>query len=116
MQAENFLKMKVNIEKVVKQLEIQIIEITHKLDESIKIQAELSSARSKLQSENGNLLTHLEEAESHISGFAKTKQQLQAQIEEARRIAEEESRSRNSASQQLNGYFFSSLFITLVSI
>ena len=82
-------------------MEIQIIEITHKLEDSIKISMELSSQKSKLQSENGHLLSQLEEAESHISGFAKTKQQLQAQIEEARRIAEEESRSRNSASQQL---------------
>jgi len=36
-----------------------------------------------------------------VSGFSKVKQQLQSQIEEARRIAEEESRSKNSATQQL---------------
>ena len=92
---------KINIEKVIKQLEIQVMELSHKLEESVKIQIEISSQKSKLQTENSNILSQLEEAESHISGFAKIKQQLQAQIEEARRLAEDEARSRNSASQQL---------------
>ena len=86
---------------MVKQLEIQIIEITHKLDESLKVQVELSASKSKLQSENSNLLSQLEEAESHINGFGKIKQQMQAQIEETRRINEEESRTRHALSQKL---------------
>ena len=62
---------------------------------------ELSSYKSKLQSENSNLLTQLEEAESQINGFSKIKQQLQSQLEEARRIADEESRMRSALNQKL---------------
>ena len=95
-------------------MEIQIIEITHKLEESIKLNMELSSHKSKLQSENSNLLSQLEEAESHINGFAKSKQQLQSQLEEARRLIEEESRLKNSLSQKLrNINYLSPLYIKM---
>ncbi len=47
------------------------------------------------------MINQLEEAENRFSGFAKVRLQLQGQIEEARRAADEETRSKNSLTQQL---------------
>ena len=61
----------------------------------------MNAQKSRLQSENSNLLSQLEESEGRISGFAKIKQQLTAQIEDAKRAVEEEQRSKTTLSQQL---------------
>ena len=65
---------------MVKQLELQLQEMCQKLDDSIRHNNELNSIKNKIQSENSNLLSQLEESESHVSGFAKVKQQLQSQM------------------------------------
>lgn len=47
------------------------------------------------------MLSQLEDAESQISGFTKVKQQMNSQIEDAKRVAEDEARARSSLQQQL---------------
>ena len=54
------------------------------------------------------MLSQLQESESQVNGFARVKQSLNSQIEEARRAAEDENRARSSLNQQLrnlNGDF-----------
>ena len=84
-----------------KQLEQQIQELLLKLDDSHRQIIELNSLKNKLLNENHNLLKQIEEHEAALSAFSKVKQQLLAQIEEARRVADEECRAKNSLAQQL---------------
>ena len=46
-------------------------------------------------------MSQLEESEAQVRGFAKAKQALSAQVEEARNLAEEEGRVKASLAQQL---------------
>jgi len=87
---------KANVDRLAKQLESQLSELSVKLEETSRHNADLAARQQKLHSENANLLSQLEDAESQVSGFAKTKQQLHAQLEEAKRSGEEEARARAS--------------------
>ena len=76
-------------------------EFASKLDEQARHASDATAQKSRLQSENASLLSQLEEAESQISAFAKVRQQMNAQVEEARRVGEDEARARASLQQQL---------------
>jgi chromosome segregation ATPase len=72
-----------------------------KLDGFQRQITELNSHRNKLHFENTDLLKQIEENEASLSAFSKIKHHLLAQIEDARRVADEECRARNSLAQQL---------------
>ena len=72
-----------------------------KLDDFQRQIIELNSCKNKLYSENLALLKQIEENEASFSAFSKIKQHLLIQIEEAKRVADEECRGKNSLAQQL---------------
>ena len=88
-------------DKLAKQLEAQLTELSARLEDSARLVSDVSSQRAKLESANNNLVSQLEEADTRFTGFAKVRAQLQAQIEDARRAADEESRAKSALTQQL---------------
>jgi myosin heavy chain 6/7 len=67
-----------------------------KLDESNRTLNDFDSAKKKLSIENSDLLRQLEEAESQVSQLSKIKVSLTTQLEDTKRLADEESRVRMS--------------------
>lgn len=79
-------------EKVAKQLQQQLNEVQSKLDETNRTLNDFDSAKKKLSIENSDLLRQLEEAESQVSQLSKIKISLTTQLEDTKRLADEESR------------------------
>lgn len=79
-------------EKVAKQLQQQLNEVQGKLDETNRTLNDFDSAKKKLSIENSDLLRQLEEAESQVSQLSKIKISLTTQLEDTKRLADEESR------------------------
>jgi predicted nucleic acid-binding Zn-ribbon protein len=61
------------VERLAKQFEAQLQDLSQKMEETVRHVADLNGQKSKLQSENSHLLAQLEDAESQISAFAKTR-------------------------------------------
>ena len=83
---------KANTDKQNKQLEMQLSEMTSKLDETNRTLGDFDAAKKKLAAENAELSRQLEDAESQVAQLTKLKTSLQTQLEEAKRTADEESR------------------------
>lgn len=81
-------------EKVAKQLQHQLNEVQGKLDETNRTLNDFDAAKKKLSIENSDLLRQLEEAESQVSQLSKLKISLTTQLEDTKRLADEESRVR----------------------
>ncbi|KIH48893.1 hypothetical protein ANCDUO_21034, partial [Ancylostoma duodenale] len=92
-------KQRQNVERLAKQLEVQLTDMTLKSDEQARTIQELTMYRNKLQGENSELnrrvvqdmvvfhslpgeLQQLEDAESQLAAVSRIKQQLHAQGEE----------------------------------
>jgi myosin heavy chain 6/7 len=71
-----------------------------KLDETNRTLNDFDSAKKKLSIENSDLLRQLEEAESQVSQLSKLKISLTTQLEDTKRLADEESRVRTPHVQQ----------------
>lgn len=67
-------------------------ELNSKIDASNRTIQELQSSKLKMQTESTDLSRQLEDAESRLSALNKERQALQAQLDEARRSLEEETR------------------------
>lgn len=89
-------------EKVAKQLQQQLNEVQSKLDETNRTLNDFDSAKKKLSIENSDLLRQLEEAESQVSQLSKIKISLTTQLEDTKRLADEESRVRQSFSELID--------------
>lgn len=63
-----------------------------KLDETNRTLNDFDAAKKKLSIENSDLLRQLEEAESQVSQLSKIKLSLTTQLEDTKRLADEESR------------------------
>lgn len=63
-----------------------------KADEANRTLNDLDAAKKKLSIENSDLLRQLEEAESQVSQLSKIKVSLTTQLEDTKRLADEESR------------------------
>ena len=63
-----------------------------KLDETNRTLNDFDAAKKKLSIENSDLLRQLEEAESQVSQLSKLKISLTTQLEDTKRLADEESR------------------------
>lgn len=70
----------------------QLNEVQGKLDETNRTLNDFDSAKKKLSIENSDLLRQLEEAESQVSQLSKLKISLTTQLEDTKRLADEESR------------------------
>lgn len=79
-------------EKTVKQIQQHIAETTAKLDEMNRTLNDFDSAKKKLAADNNDLQRQIEEAESQISQLSKMKLSLTNQLEDHRKLADEESR------------------------
>jgi myosin protein heavy chain/myosin heavy chain 6/7 len=77
-------------------LEQQLNEVHIKLDEQVKQITELNHAKSKLTSENSDLIGQLEEVEHQVAALTKAKAAIQQQLDEAKRTIEEEIRGKGS--------------------
>lgn len=67
-------------------------EVQGKLDETNRTLNDFDAAKKKLSIENSDLLRQLEEAESQVSQLAKIKISLATQLEDTKRLADEEGR------------------------
>lgn len=70
----------------------QINEVQGKLDEANRTLNDFDAAKKKLSIENSDLLRQLEEAESQVSQLSKIKISLTTQLEDTKRLADEEAR------------------------
>lgn len=79
-------------EKNVKHLHGQITEATSKFDECSRTLNDFDAAKKKLAVENADLLRQLEEGENQIGLLNKVKLTLGNQLDESKKISEEESK------------------------
>lgn len=77
-----------------KQIALQMNEIQAKLDEANRTLHDFDAAKKKLAVENADLLRQVEEAESQISQLSKLKMSLTNQLEDTRKLADDECRVR----------------------
>lgn len=75
-----------------KQLQHNVNEVHNKLDEATRTLNDFDAAKKKLTAENTDLLRQLEEAESQLGQLAKIKLSLTNQLEDQRKLADDESR------------------------
>ncbi|KAI6228188.1 Myosin head [Aphelenchoides besseyi] len=87
---------RLNQEKLVKQYELQLSELTSKCDEQTRTIQDFTSLKGRLQNETGDLGRQLEDAESQLNNLHRLKSQLASQLEEAKRTADEEARERQT--------------------
>lgn len=83
-------------EKNIKQLQQSLSDVTAKLDESTRTLNDYDASKKKLAVENADLLRQLEEAENQIGLLSKVKYNLASQLDDCKKVAEEESKVRCS--------------------
>jgi len=81
-------------EKIAKNLESQLSDLTGKLDASARELADLNAFKSRSQAETAELARQLEEAEASAAQLGRLKQTLGKQLDEAKAALEDESRMR----------------------
>lgn len=81
-------------EKTIKQQNQQINEIQSKLDEANRTINDFDATKKKLAVENADLLRQLEEAENQNAQLSKIKLSLTNQLEDTRKLADDECRVR----------------------
>ncbi|MGZ0918080.1 hypothetical protein ACXOKD_09095, partial [Streptococcus thermophilus] len=64
------------------------------LDESNRTLSDFDATKKKLAVENADLIRQLEEAESNLAQLSKLKLSLTNQLEDSRKLADDESRGR----------------------
>ena len=67
-------------------------EYQNKMDEANRTLNDMDAAKKKMCAENGDLLRQVEEAESQMSQLSKIKLSLTNQLEDQRKLADDESR------------------------
>uniref|UniRef100_A0A8C0IYL9 Myosin-7B n=1 Tax=Chelonoidis abingdonii TaxID=106734 RepID=A0A8C0IYL9_CHEAB len=98
---EYLTKNKANAEKLCRTYEDQLSEAKSKVDELQRQLADVSTQRSRLQTENGELSRLLEEKESFINQLSRGKTSFTQSIEELKRQLEEETKSKNALAHAL---------------
>ncbi|CAL4154392.1 unnamed protein product, partial [Meganyctiphanes norvegica] len=85
---------KAQAEKIGKLVQSQINEVQSKLEEANRCLGDFDAFKKKLTIENSDLLRNLEEADGQISLLSKLTITLGNQLDEARRVADEENKER----------------------
>uniref|UniRef100_A0A8D2NGT1 Myosin heavy chain 15 n=1 Tax=Zonotrichia albicollis TaxID=44394 RepID=A0A8D2NGT1_ZONAL len=98
---EQMVKGKANAEKLCRTYEDHLNETKTKLEEMTRLMNDLTTQKTKLQSENGEFTRQLEEKESLISQLSRGKTSFTQQIEELKRQLEEETKSKNALAHAL---------------
>ncbi len=83
-------------EKNIKGQETQLHTLQKKIDENIAVLSDYESQNRRMASENANLFTRLEEILGNASMLQKIKSQLQSQLDDAKRVADDEAKERQS--------------------
>jgi len=87
---------KASAEKSNKNLIAQLNDVNKKVEEANLTLGDFENAKRKLAAENADLLRQLQELENSANMLAKFKVQLQGNLEEARRVADDEAKERQS--------------------
>ncbi|KAM7371456.1 hypothetical protein PAMP_008695 [Pampus punctatissimus] len=98
---ETVAKAKVNLEKMCRSLEDQLMELKTKNDENMRHMADLTNQRARFQTENAEFSRQMEERESLISQLTRGKQGFTTQIDELKRLVEEETKAKNALAHSL---------------
>ncbi|XP_069785589.1 myosin-4-like [Narcine bancroftii] len=98
---ESVSKSKANFEKLCRTLEDQLSETKAKNDENARIINDLTTQKSRLQTENGEFSRQMEEKDSLVSQMTRGKQAFTQQIEELKRQLEEELKAKNALAHAL---------------
>lgn len=80
--------------KLGKHLQAQITEIQNKYEQVTRQLAEVDVSKKKMSMDNEDMTRQIEEAESQISQLGKLKVSLATQLEDTKRMADEEARER----------------------
>merc|ERR1719309_742724 len=81
-------------EKIFKSVQVNITELTTKLDESSRCLSDFDVTKKKLSVENADLLRQLQEAGAQYSQLYKITQALGAQLEDIKKVAYDEGKER----------------------
>lgn len=84
-----------DVERSNKQLQNQMHEVQVRLDEALRNLSDFDGTKKKLAVENADLLRQLEEAEAQLGSLSKLKISISNQLEESKKIAEEEAKVYN---------------------
>jgi myosin heavy chain 6/7 len=83
-------------EKNLKGQEVQLQALQKKIDEHVAILNDYESSNKRVTSENANLFTRLEEVLGNASMLQKLKNQLVTQLDDVKRMADDEAKERQS--------------------
>ena len=83
-------------EKNLRGLQAQLQVLLKKIEESVVALAELDSGNKRMMSENSNLYSRLEELLNNVSMLQKVKISLSSQLDDAKRMCDEEAKERQS--------------------
>ena len=86
---------KASVEKQNKLLQNQLNEVNRKYEEANLNLADFDNAKKKIILENADILRQIEELDNNNNTLQKIRANLQAQLEEQRRIADDESKERS---------------------
>lgn len=98
---DEVIRSKASSEKSNKALLMQLNEANKKLEEANLTLADFVAGKRKLAAENADFLRQLQELENTANMMSKTKVQLVAQLDEARYVADSESKERQSLLSKL---------------
>merc|ERR1719244_1877466 len=83
-------------DKNLKALQAQLQSLMKKIEESTVVLAEYDAGNKRLMSENSNLYSRLEELLNNVSMLQKVKISLSSQLDDAKRMCEDEAKERQS--------------------
>jgi myosin heavy chain 6/7 len=92
--ADEVIRSKASAEKANKNLQLQLGEITKKVEEANLTLGDYEMAKRKISGENADLLRQLQEIETSVTLLVKTKSALVSALEEQKKIADDEARER----------------------
>ena len=93
---EEITRSKASAEKSNKNLILSLNEINKKVEEANLTLGDFENSKRKLAAENADQLRQLQEFENNANMLSKAKNQMQAQLDEQRKIADDEARERQA--------------------
>merc|ERR1712117_844205 len=93
---DEIIRSRASAEKSNKNLLGQLNEVNKRVEESNLTLGDFEAHKRKIAAENAELLRHLQELENAASMLSKVKAQLVSQLDEAKHVADEESRERHT--------------------
>merc|ERR1711997_661447 len=93
---DEIIRSKASAEKSTKALVGTLNEVNKKVEEANLTLGDMDGAKRKLAADNADLLRQLQEIENNAALMAKYKVQLSAQLQEVRRVADDEAKERQA--------------------